>query len=115
VLMGAGMVAGYSLATFSRAPARNDSRILACMDSGGPLRLLLRRARPQSFYYLPSLGGIEAKNVGLLGEWLEVRYRKLPIGTRVAILSDADGRLDAEVVDRPPGEWPAWLKLTFQR
>lgn len=115
VLMGAGLVAGYSVATFSRAPARNDSRILACLDSQGPLRLLLRQERPRSFYYLPSLGGIEAKNVGLLAEWLEVRYRDLPIGTRVAILSDTDGRLAAEVVDRPPGKWPEWLDLTIQR
>ncbi|HEV3026919.1 MAG TPA: hypothetical protein VG457_05060 [Planctomycetota bacterium] len=115
VLISGGLVAGYSVATFHRASARNDARILTCLDSESPLDVLLRQERPRSFYYLPTLGGIEAKNVSLLAEWMRVRYRDLPIGTKVVILSDAEGRLKGDVVDTPPGKWPQWIDLTIPR
>ncbi|HVR83397.1 MAG TPA: hypothetical protein VMU54_03740, partial [Planctomycetota bacterium] len=115
LLIGGGLAAGYSVATFRQAPARNDARILACLDRGSPLDVLLRQERPRSFYYLPTLGGIEAKNVSLLAEWVRVRYRDLPIGTKLVVLSDAEGQLKGDVVDTPPGKWPQWIDLTLPR
>ena len=115
LLMGAGLVVGVSIATFRLAPARNDSRILACLDPAGPLRMLLRLERPRSFYHLPTLGPIEEKNVSLLAEWIRVRYWDLPIGTKVVVLSDAEGRLNGTVADSPPGKWPEWIDLTLPR
>ena len=115
VFLGGALVVGYGVATFQLAPARNDSRILACLDSDSPMGVLLRRERPRSFYHLPSLGNIETKNVALLAEWMKVRYRGLPVGTKVVILSDSNGKLTGEVVDQPPGKWPEWIDLTLPR
>jgi hypothetical protein len=111
----AGLVVGYSTATLLQAPIRNDSRILACLDPAGPLGKLLREERPRSFYYLPSLGDIEVKNVSLLAEWMRVRYGYLPAGSRVVILDDSKGLLNGTVVDTPPGKWPEWIDLTIPR
>jgi hypothetical protein len=115
LLIGGGLAAGYSIATLNQASVRNDSRFLACLDSGSPLQALLRQERPRSFYYLSTLSDIEAKNVFLLAEWIRVRYPDLRTGTKVVILSDSEGRLRGDVVDTPPGKWPQWIDLSIPR
>jgi len=53
------------------------------------------------------------KNVSLLAEWMRVRYRDLPNGTRIVIVGDSSGLLTGAVRDTPPGKWPEWIDLTI--
>jgi hypothetical protein len=96
VVLAAGLLIGFSLATFLRAGARNDSRRLACLDRGSPLAELLRRQRPAGLAFDPHLGTIEISNIDLLAEWIRIRYLPLP-GTNIVIpIRERNGELISE-------------------
>jgi hypothetical protein len=106
VLLAAGLAVGFSVATFFRAPARNDSRRLACLERGSPLEQCLRRERPDFLSHPDSLGEIERRNIDLLAEWIGVRYRDLPRGGGIAPLRDVDGRLVSDPLLRSITDLP---------
>jgi len=100
VIFAAGLVAGFSIATFFRPPARNDSRLLTCLDPGSPLEQLLRTERPALLAFPSENARIEFLNLILIGEWIETRYRALPVGITVVHFLDSGGALIVEQVDR---------------
>lgn len=94
LVLAVGLVAGFSIATLSRPARRNDSRTLALLDPGSPLRQVLRSHRPDCLLALPPMGDIERKNLRLLAEWIAVRCADLPFRPDAVLpIRDADGRL----------------------
>lgn len=102
VLLGSALVCGFSVATFLRPPARNDSRRLACLEADGALMHLLQRERPRQLAYPADLGEIEEKNVLLMAEWIGIRYHDRPSGAHQIEIRDRDGRLDAAASEHDP-------------
>ncbi len=111
LVLAAGLVVGFSLATFLRAPARNDSRRLACLDRGSPLEQVLHQERPDLLSHPGGLGEIERRNIQLLAEWIGIRYHDLPRGSGIAPLREVNGELISDPIlrtaeDLPDGWWP---------
>lgn len=107
-----GLVLAYSVATFFKAPERNDSRRLACLDPGSPLMQQLRHERPQFLRGAPDMNEIESKNVQLLAEWIRIRYHDLPWGNRDAPIRDVRGALVSEPILRTQDVPPGWTPYT---
>jgi hypothetical protein len=106
VVLAAGLVLGFSIATFLRAPARNDSRRLACLDRGSPLELQLRQERPEFLSHPGGMGEIERRNIQLLAEWIGIRYHDLPRGSGIAPLRDVNGELISDPILHSPEDLP---------
>jgi hypothetical protein len=98
-LAGIALLLGFSVVTFFRAPARNDSRRYACLDRGSPLEQLLQGERPVALAYpLDETEEIDRLNIRLLAEWIGSRYRRLPREERVAPLRIVGGELRSEAL-----------------
>jgi hypothetical protein len=111
VALAAGLVAAFSIATFFRAPARNDSRRLVCLEPGSSLHDHLLRERPKFFCFPDTMGKIEKDNLVILAEWIGVRYRNLPIGDFEIPIRDENGRLVSDPIVKPFGLSADWTRL----
>jgi hypothetical protein len=97
-VLAGGLVLGFSAATLLRPAERHDSRRLACFDPGSSLDVLLRKERPFAISFYETLGPIERSNLRLVGEWIEIRYARLPVALVVVPFHDANG----ELISEPP-------------
>jgi hypothetical protein len=96
VVAALGVVGGNVYAT-AKQDLRKDSRELALLRNNSPLMLELRTNRPL-LMCSDFTGEIEQYNLELVSEWLDVRYRHLPIKGRV-LVRDENGRLVADPPD----------------
>jgi len=60
--------------------------------------VLLRKERPFAISFYETLGPIERSNLRLVGEWIEIRYARLPVALVVVPFHDANG----ELISEPP-------------
>ncbi|MBI3856969.1 MAG: hypothetical protein HY293_14880 [Planctomycetes bacterium] len=100
VVAALGVVAGNIYATFSRPPLRNDSRELALLEKDSPFMAQLRTGR-FLFSCSDKMGDIEQKNLELISDWMDIRYRALPLKGAFLLIRDENGRLVADPPDTP--------------
>mgnify|MGYP006264614315 CR=1 FL=1 len=59
---------------------------------------LLQRECPESFTCPEPVGDIESRNVGLIADWINLRYPRTPVGTVGFLISVDGGNLDARPI-----------------
>jgi hypothetical protein len=108
VVLAVSLVVGFSVATFFRAPSRNDSRRLTCLEPGSSLHDLLLSKRPKLICYPDTMGKIEKDNVRILIEWIGSHFRALPIEDCEIPIRDENGSLVSDPIAKSlslPGDW----------
>lgn len=112
LLVAGGLGAGFFIASFRLPPARNDSRLLACLERGAPLREALRHERPRFLVHPRTLGELESQNLEVLAEWIGIRYRSLPAGLGVAPIREVDGALISDPIAADDDRFAAWRRYS---